>query len=202
MQQTYAFWPSRSRSLLVLAVWFVFAFVVGAAGLLAVAPLPPPAVAFGLTACTLLVLRTSPAARAGARALGLRALVAFHLVRLAAGAYFLVLYGRGVLPAEFALAAGWGDIAVALTALPVLWLCLPVRTEGQRLGLLAWNVLGLVDILGVLGNGVRLFVQDPALAAPFSTLPLALLPTFVVPLVIVSHVLIFAWTPNPAVRSL
>jgi hypothetical protein len=52
----------------------------------------------------------------------------------------------------------------------------------------------------VLANGARLFIGDPAIAAPFTTLPLALLPTFVVPLVIVTHVLLFG-TPPPKPRG-
>ena len=80
-----------------------------------------------------------------------------------------------------------------MAAVWVLLRCLPVRTSGQRLGLLVWNVAGLLDILGVLGNAVRLFVADPAFVEPFTSLPLAILPTFVVPIVIVSHVLLFNW---------
>lgn len=131
------------------------------------------------------------------RGVGLEALVAFHLTRWVAGAYFLWLYRQGTLPGEFALAAGWGDIAVAVAAIPVLWLCLPIRTQRQRLGLLLWNTAGLVDILGVLANAARLFLDDPATARSFTMLPLALLPLFVVPIVLVSHVLLFAWTPRP-----
>ena len=51
----------------------------------------------------------------------------------------------------------------------------------------------LLDILGVLGNGTRIFVREPSFVEPFTRLPLAILPTFVVPIVIVSHVLLFSW---------
>jgi hypothetical protein len=174
-------------------LWLAAALFIGATGLLDRAPVPPPAVAFGLTVLGLLLLWLSPSVRSRVRAIGLRPLVAFHLVRVAAGVIFLVLYRRGVLPAEFAIPAGWGDILVGLTAIIVLWLCLPVRTPSRRLGLLAWNAIGLLDILLVLFNGVRLLSRDPALAEPFTVLPLAVLPTFVVPLVLITHVLLFAW---------
>jgi hypothetical protein len=120
-------------------------------------------------------------------------LVLFHLTRVAAGAYFLVLYRRGVLPGEFAVVAGWGDIAAGLGALVVALACLPVRSGIHRAALLVWNVAGLIDILGVLGNGIRVFTSNPAIAQPFTSLPLAMLPTFVVPIVIVTHVLLFGW---------
>lgn len=186
---------------LALALWLGAAVAVGSTGGLARSPVPPPALAVGLVALVLLVLWLVPSVRERVRAVGLRPLVAFHLVRIVAGAYFLVLHGRGVLPAEFAVPAGWGDIAVGLAAIAVLWRCLPVRTPAQRTGLLAWNALGLLDILLVLANGARLFLGDPTLGAPFASLPLALLPLFVVPLVIVSHVLLFVWARGQAEPS-
>lgn len=189
---------SRTLLVVLLAAWLAAATAAGAFGVLARLPVPPPAIAVGLTVVILLLFRFSRAVRAAAWSLGARALVAFHLTRVAAGAWFLVLHDRRVLPGEFALAAGWGDIAVGVAAIAVLVFCLPVRTRGQRLGLLAWNVAGLIDILGVLGNGIRLFAASPAIAQPFTALPLALLPTFVVPLVIASHVLLFGWSSRAA----
>jgi hypothetical protein len=168
--------------------------VIGATGVLRRLTVPPPVIAVGLTILILLAIRFSRRVRDGAWALGPKALVAFHLTRIAAGAYFLILQSRGVLPGEFAIAAGWGDIAVGVAAIGVMVLCLPVRTRGQRVGLIVWNTAGLIDILGVLANGARIFASNPAIGVPFTALPLALLPTFVVPLVIVSHVLLFRWS--------
>lgn len=178
---------------LVVFIWLGVAFVVGATGVLRQSPVPPPVIAVALTIATLVVIRISPRTRAGVQNLGPGPLVLFHLVRIAAGAYFLALGSRGVLPRQFTTPAGWGDIFIGITAVWVLWRCLPVRTAWQRVALLAWNVAGLLDILGVLGNAVRLFVRDPSFVGPFMTLPLAILPTFVVPIVIVSHVLLFSW---------
>lgn len=182
-----------TRMLVVLAAWFAAALAAALAGTLGRLPVPPPAVAWLLTAAVLLVLWRSPPAAAATRRLGPGPLIAFHLTRLAAGGYFLVLFERGVLPAAFALVAGWGDIAVGVGALVVLATCVPVTSPARRYGLLVWNALGLADILLVLGNGMRLFMSDPGLAAPFTTFPLALLPAFVVPIVIASHLVLFAW---------
>ena len=175
-----------------LGVWLVIAVMAAATGLLARSPIPPPGLAFLLTGAVLLLLWTSRAAREHVRRAGPRPLVAFQLTRLVAGLYFLALYQQGLLPREFAVVAGWGDIAVAIGAIVVLWV-LPVRTSAQRQGLLLWNTLGLIDILLVLANGMRLFMRDPGVGGAFTRLPLALLPTFVVPIVITSHLLIFWW---------
>ena len=183
---------------LVVFVWLGAAFAVSATGVLRHLPVPPPAIAAALTVATLLLVRLSRGARNAVHRLGPGPLVLFHLVRIAAGAYFLVLGSRGVLPREFTTPAGWGDIVVGLSALWVLWRCLPVQSPWQRIALLVWNVAGLLDILGVLGNAVRLFVRNPSFVDPFMTLPLAILPTFVVPIVIVSHVLLFSWVRPPA----
>ena len=189
---------TRSVVIAVLAGWLLVALIVGATGTLSRLPVPPPFIAVALTILVLLLMRTSRVVQAEARQLGARSLVAFHTIRLPIGAYFLVLEGRGVLPAAFANPAGWGDMLVGLAAIAVAAWCCPVTTPGGRMGLMVWNVVGLVDIFGVLANGIRIFAGDPAFAAPFTGLPLSLLPTFVVPLVIVSHVILFTYSRAPS----
>ena len=184
--------PSRG-AWAALLVWFVAALGIGAFRLLAYLPVPPPAIAGAITLALLLAIALSPSMRRHARSFGPRSFVAFHVVRVAAGAYFLVLYSRGVLPAEFAMPAGRGDIAVGITAVVVAVSCTPLRSSWQQIALLTWNALGLVDIVFVLSLGMRLFLRDTAVMSRFMELPLSLLPTFVVPIVLVTHVLIFIW---------
>ena len=178
---------------LVVFVWLIVASIVGATGVLRQSPIPPPAIAVALTIVALLVVRLSRGAREAVQQIGPGPLVLFHVVRIAAGAYFLVLGARDVIPREFTTPAGWGDIVVGIAAIWVLLRCLPVRTPWQRWAFYLWNVAGLLDILAVIGNAIRLYLRDPAFVEPFMSLPLAILPTFVVPIVIVSHVLLFSW---------
>jgi hypothetical protein len=61
-------------------------------------------------------------------------------------------------------------------------------TSGGRRAYLAWNVAGLVDILGVVLTAARLAFVDPASMQALLHLPLSLLLTFVVPIIIATHV--------------
>ena len=71
---------------LVVFVWLIAAALVGATGLLRQSPIPPPAIAVGLTIVALLVVRLSRGAREGVRQIGPGPLVLFNVVRIAAGA--------------------------------------------------------------------------------------------------------------------
>lgn len=120
----------------------------------------------------------------------LRWLVLYHVIRFV-GVAFLALHARGDLPPGFALHAGWGDIGVAAAALGVGIGATPVTSRGRWWTVLVWNGLGLFDILVVIGTGVRLGLADVDQMAAMTAFPLSLLPTFIVPLIIVTHVLIF-----------
>ncbi|MGH7535834.1 MAG: hypothetical protein ACREMG_09625, partial [Gemmatimonadales bacterium] len=84
---------------------------------------------------------------------------------------------------------GWGDIVVAALALALL-LSGPSTTPRRRLAYIGWNGLGLVDILFVVATAARLALADPDSMGALLRLPLSLLPTFLVPLIIASHLLL------------
>ena len=110
-------------------------------------------------------------------------------MRLAAGWAFLNFHASGDLPAAFAIPSGWGDIAVAAMAAALL-IAEPPTTPSSRRVYFVWNVLGFVDIVCVVINAARTGMADPDGMAALLRLPLSLLPTFVVPVIIVSHVVI------------
>jgi hypothetical protein len=64
-------------------------------------------------------------------------------------------------------------------------------TQFAELFLLSWNTLGLVDIISVVASALRFGLKDWQSMHALRELPLSLLPTFLVPLIIASHVLIF-----------
>jgi hypothetical protein len=172
---------------LALAIWSVAALGVAISGVLF--HLPPPVIPLVIWApviALVLVFRRSESMRAWLDRLDVRVLVGYHVIRIFFGASFLVFAARGQLPASFADMAGWGDVLVGTTAFGVL-------AYPQRRLILAWNVLGLLDILAVFVSAQRLivFARDPLMLARFGEMPFSLLPVLVVPLVIATHLAIF-----------
>jgi len=122
-------------------------------------------------------------------ALDWRVIVALHLSRFV-GVVFLWLYQRGDLPFAFAVPGGVGDVVVALLALGLLIFADAVAHRPRIL--LAWNALGMFDIVLVVVTAARLALRAPESMAALMRFPLSLVPTFLAPLIIASHLLLFA----------
>ena len=153
--------------------------------------IPPPAVQgilFGLTALLLLGYFRVTALREWIDRLDLRSIVLLHASRFV-GIYFLVLYHRGALPYAFAVPGGIGDIVVAFAAVMIVFL--PLGEERRQRLISIWNVVGFVDIALVVLTAIRLNLADPSQLRALTVLPLSLLPTFLVPLIIATHVAVF-----------
>ena len=172
---------------LVFLGWLCFAVGLGGGFHNATAPAVAVTV-WILTALVLLACWKVPPIRAWALNIDLRWLVLFHVTRLFAGVYFLLLCQRGQLPCAFARPAGAGDIIVAVFALAVVS---AMRTESAKTLLLIWNTMGLIDIILVVFGALQFGLRDWQAMHALREFPLSLLPTFLVPLIIASHVLIF-----------
>lgn len=173
---------------LVFWVWFGAAVFAGQSLLLQrIHPFGVQGIVLGLTGLLVLVYFRVAAVRSWIDALPLRSLVLLHLTRFV-GVYFLVLHQRGELPRELAVPAGIGDIAVATMVLPVVFA--PLDAIARLRAITIWNVVGLVDILLVIATITRINLTDPVQLRPFTQLPLSLLPTFLVPIIVASHIVI------------
>ena len=101
---------------------------------------------------------------------------------------------RGLLPAEFALPAGIGDILVGLTGLALaFWL--PSGSALSRKAAYGSNVLELADLVIAVATGFLTSpgpLQQLALDHPnllITAYPLVMVPAFAVPLAIILHIL-------------
>lgn len=181
--------PFCVRSLwLMAASWFLVALFIGETELLSVLPGPAaPATVLLLTAALLCLFGMSRSLRTWVEGLDLRVLLVVHLTRFV-GIYFLMLGHSGELPPAFAVPAGWGDIVAAAGALLLIFLSAD-RAAGPVL--LLWNAFGLLDILFVVATAARFALTNYQSMHALTRLPLSFLPTMVVPLVIVTHLVIF-----------
>jgi hypothetical protein len=176
---------SARKLLLVLAAWGLLATLAGALHLLAhLPPVGAPLLIGGLTLGFSVALARAGGLGTAAATLGVRAILAVHLVRFV-GIYFLWLQAQGRLPVEFAQRAGWGDIVAAAGALGLL--CWP-EGAGFRRGLFWWNLFSAADLFVAVGTAGWLNLTRPGSMVEITGLPLALIPLWVVPVLLSSHI--------------
>ncbi len=113
------------------------------------------------------------------------------------GFTFVLLEARGILPAIFALPAGYGDMAIGATAAFVAW---KLADPAHRNSFILWQVLGILDLVIAVSAGTTAALispQGPPMV-PMTVLPLSLIPTFLVPLFVMLHIICIAqartWT--------
>lgn len=191
--------PFRPSRWIVFAggLWFILALAIGGSGRLAsLRPPAPQLVLAGLTVLLIVLGRAVPDLRSWLQHLDPSVGIALHLTRFI-GLYFLVLYRHGQLPYAFAVPGGIGDVVVATLAAGLL---LATHGPAWQRAASVWNILGLLDLLFVVVTAARLGLALPQSMAAMLRLPLSLLPTFLVPLLIASHLWLFGRlrVPNEA----
>ena len=177
-----------------IAAWFVFALSASALHLFKTAPEQPP-LALGLAVSIPLVVfllwfATSAGFRQFALSLDPRTLTFVQSWRIA-GFTFLVLYAAGLLPGVFALPAGWGDIAIGVTA-PLA--ALKLANFSRRRSFIFWQILGIFDLVTAVtvGTTARWISPNEVGTGLMTVLPLSLIPTFAVPLLMMLHIICIA----------
>lgn len=179
----------RTLIRLVLWTWFLAALAVGHFGLLRTLPQSAlPGILVGLTFLLLAAAFGIPAVRAWLWTVDLRVLVLLHVSRLI-GCSFVILYQQGRMFRALAMPGGWGEIVVAVLALVVV--LFPMRASFRRHACIIWNTIGLMNVMLVAATMIRLGSNQPWQIWTFRFLPCSMLPTFLMPLLIATHVIIF-----------
>jgi hypothetical protein len=187
-----------------IAIWFAFTLIASALdlfrndseriGITVAIAAAAPIVIFAVW------FAASKGFREFALSLNPRILTALHTWRFI-GFTFVLLEARGVLPAVFALPAGSGDMCIGITAAFVAWQLAEPR---HRNSFIAWQLLGIVDLVVAVSTGTTAWLLDPhgASMLAMTVLPLSLVPTFLVPLFLMFHVICIAqartWKSVPA----
>ncbi len=177
-----------------LAAWLLFALSSSALHLYMNAPNTPP-IALGLAVVTPVLLflvwfASSPGFRQFVLSLSPRAVTLVQSIRVA-GIVFLALGTYKILPAYFALSAGWGDIIIGATApFAAFWLANPAH----RKGFIFWQLLGIADLVNALALGTLSGIIDPhgIPTAAMAVLPMSYITTFAVPVFFILHIICIA----------
>lgn len=156
---------------------------------------------FAVLAAGLIAYFRAPRFRERVLQIRLPVLIAANIGRVL-GAFFLILYGVGRLPAPFAQSAGWGDVIVGAVALPLA--AMAAAGSVRPVWIAAWNVFGMLDLitavtLGVIsvpGTPLNVLAVGPS-AATLTRLPWVLVPTFLVPVYFLVHLLILRQLRTP-----
>jgi hypothetical protein len=188
----------RATVLAALGAWFVLVLAIGATA--ALSPVGGGAPALGLTvilpiAALVWAYFALPSVRNAMTTAPLPALIAVHAIRLL-GFTFIVLYADDRLPAPFAPSAGWGDVFIGATALPLAWAVMRFGARVRPLAFL-WNALGAADLVAAIALGalsapgpLNAFAGPPT-SAIMTSLPWLIIPGFLVPSLFFLHVVIF-----------
>jgi hypothetical protein len=189
---------ASTLTFLALGTWFAAAVAAGLSGAVN-DPGRPPLALIAFVALPILGFVTAYSASASLRAfadgISWPLLVGAHGWRFV-GLGFVIAWLVGDLPAAFAIPAGLGDVAAAAGALLLLR---KLRAGSRPRGwLLAWNVLGLIDLLlaltlGLLYSNSIVGVLGPGTVTTqlMVTFPVNLIPMFFVPLFLLLHLLTF-----------
>lgn len=185
----------------IVGVWFMAAFLGGVADIFHQPSVPPINVGLFLVvpiAGFLIAYAASTRVRRAINGIPLWWITIAHVWRFVGIVFVLGALVFQVLPLQFGIPEGFGDIIAAVFAIP-LALALRrnrrPRSTGLHNTLLAWNIFGLLDLISAVSVGILYSVSDfGILRADLSTeilthFPANLIPTFFVPLFILLHLL-------------
>ena len=186
-----------------LAAWFVFSLTASA---LQVFNTGGPPLALGLAALMPVLLfalwfATSAGFRRFTMSLDPRVVTLVHSWRVL-GFAFVALAAYKILPNMFALPAGWGDIAIGVTA---PFVALKLARSDHRSSFIVWQLLGMLDLVVAVSLGTLSGVINPhgIPTTAMAVLPMSLVPTFGVPALLILHFISIAqarqWSSEEAV---
>lgn len=183
-------WRAVTALGIALAIWFTVVVFLGASGFvhkspeLLAATMIVPLLAFAIAGWML------PSLQMAEQSVPLEALVLVSALRILCGTY-LFEAGTG-LDGDWAVPAAIAGILLGLSAVPVGLFAVPASDPPRWFALFAWNLLGTVDavvapiaaiVLGFAARGSMLSLMQ---------MPMFLLASFVLPLVLWTHVRIAA----------
>lgn len=109
------------------------------------------------------------------------------------GFSFLAFASIGQLPWLFAIPAGIGDMTAAILAPFIAFNLFKNKDFIKSKAFISWNIFGLIDFLAAIGSGGLSRVLGPdvtgASMEAMGTLPLMIIPAFLVPIMMLTHMI-------------
>jgi hypothetical protein len=186
--------PERTTTFLAVAIplvaWSVLIWQLALAGAFQARPGAFPALPIAILAPVLvglLLITRSRRVAAALDALPASWLVGLQVYRVFGGT-FLVQLALGNLSPAFAVPAGIGDVLVGILAVPAA-LYLNRRADRGRAIAVAWNVLGILDLVVAITMGFLTSTGRIGTASAPGPIvyPLVMIPAFAVPLSLILH---------------
>jgi hypothetical protein len=185
----------------IAGLWIGLAIALAGTGIYAstATPFPVVGVMVGLPLIAIgAVALVSSRLRETLLALPMPLLIGLNILRIFPGGFMVLLALQGQLSGPFPQSAGWGDVIVGLTAIPVM-LAAARNFAGNRNAVLAWNILGTLDLVAAVALGVISAPGSPLQILGGSvgstamwSLPWSNIPTLLVPFYLITHGVIFA----------
>jgi hypothetical protein len=185
----------------VAGLWIGLAIALATTGIYAATTTPVPVVgvmvalppvAIGIAALL------SSSVRATLLALPVPLLIGLNSLRILPGGFMVLLALQGKLSGPFPQSAGWGDVIVGLTAIPLM-VAAARDFAANRGAVFIWNIAGSLDLAAAVALGVMSAPASPLQIFGGSTgseaiwsLPWSNIPTLLVPFYIITHGIIFA----------
>jgi hypothetical protein len=185
----------------IAGLWIGLAIALATTGIYAATATPVPVVGI-MVGLPVIVIGVAALLSAGVRetllALPVPLLIGLNALRVFPGAFMVLLASQGQLSGPFPQSAGWGDILVGLTAIPLI-AAVARDFAGNRSTVLTWNILGTLDLVAAVALGVISAPGSPLQILGGSvgstamwSLPWSNIPTLLVPFYLITHGIIFA----------
>lgn len=158
---------------LVLTLWAGIVSVAGYYNFFVKLPLPSVGIlaTLGITLPVILYYRSN-AFHGYIRSLDPLHLTLFHVWRILAGFTFLYYGSQNLLPEQFVINAGYGDLIVGFMVPLVL---IAKQSKGKYI---AFHIFSLLDFIGAVGTGLTFTILQVPLMENIATFPLVLIPLY------------------------
>lgn len=157
----------------ILSVWALIVVTGGYYGLFAKIPLPSIGIlaAIGIVLPIWIYYRYLPF-KAYVRSIDPLHLTLFHVWRILAGFTFLYYGSQNLLPEQFVINAGYGDLIVGfLVPIVLMW-------NNSRTKYILFHIFSLMDFVVAVGTGLTFTLLQVPLMENIATFPLVLIPLY------------------------